>query len=173
MLSLEKNIRTCKVDTSWANRIQSNRFENPELMLCPLWGGFDNTGRPVSADTFYTKSAGCNSSEDRLLVENALRPQYFQYVNLDAEGVNGNIYGSSTDNNMFRYDTNVRNDGLSQLNPNLTGQWSNAPDGSNIYPRCTSYPYELAQNQKANVSRNAQFLQHASRNNGFKNNAGF
>jgi hypothetical protein len=43
MISLEGALRTCKVDTAWANRIQSDRFENPELMVCPLWNGFDNS----------------------------------------------------------------------------------------------------------------------------------
>ena len=31
--SLEGALRTCKVDTGWAARIQSDRFENPNLMV--------------------------------------------------------------------------------------------------------------------------------------------
>jgi hypothetical protein len=171
MLSLEGALRTCKVDTSWANRIQSDRFENPELMVCPVWTGFDNAGRPVSADSYVTKTAGCNTPEDRVYVENALRPQYFQYVNLDAEGLGGNIY--DTKNNMLRYDSNVRTQGLNQLNPALTGQWSNAPANDTIYPRCTTYPYELASKQQAQLSRQMQSLQHATKNNQYKRNSGF
>ncbi len=171
MLSLEGALRTCKVDTSWANRIQSDRFENPEMMVCPVWTGFDNAGRPVSADSYYTKTAGCNTPEDRVFVENALRPQYFQYVNLDASGLGGNIYNSR--DNMFRHDTNVRTQGLNQLNPALTGQWSNAPANDTIYPRCGTYGYELAQSQMAQTSRQMQALQHATKNNQYKRNSGF
>lgn len=170
MFSLEGALRTCKVDTAWANRIQSDRFENPELMVCPVWTGYDNSGRPVSADSYYTKSAGCNTPEDRVYVENALRPQYFQYVNLDAEGIGGNIY--NTKNNMLHYDTEVRSKGLDQLNPQLTGQYNLTPDGAQIYPRCTSYPYELGQRQQAQVSREMQQLQHATLNHMNKQNAG-
>ena len=31
LISLEGSVRTCKVNTAWANRIQSDRFENPNL----------------------------------------------------------------------------------------------------------------------------------------------
>lgn len=171
MFSLEGALRTCKVDTSWANRIQSDRFENPELMVCPVWTGFDNAGRPVSADSYYTKAPGCNTPEDRVFVENALRPQYFQYVNLDAEGVAGNIY--ETQNNMLHYDNNVRTKGLAQINPQITGEYGYAPNGSQIYPRCTSYPYELGQKQQAQLSRQMQQMQHAQLNNQNKRNSGF
>lgn len=170
MISLEGALRTCKVDTAWANRIQSDRFENPELMVCPLWNGYDNSGRPVSADSFYTKTAGCNTPEDRVYVENALRPQYFQYVNLDAEGLGGNIY--DTKNNMFHTDSVLRTHGLRQINPQITGQFSE-PTGSDIYPRCSSYPYEVAQKQQADNMRQMQQLQHASLNHMNKMNAGF
>ena len=32
-LSLTGSLRTCKVDQGWASRIQSDRFENPELLV--------------------------------------------------------------------------------------------------------------------------------------------
>lgn len=171
MFSLEGALRTCKVDTSWANRIQSDRFENPELMVCPVWTGFDGAGRPVSADSYYTKSAGCNTPEDRVHVENALRPQYFQYVNLDAEGIAGNIY--DTQNNMSNHNTNVRTNGLNQLNPQLTGKVSGGPNGSQVYPRCSAYPYELGTKQQAQLARQMQQMQHAQLNNANKRNSGF
>ena len=31
LVSLEGSVRTCKVNTAWANRIQSDRFENPSF----------------------------------------------------------------------------------------------------------------------------------------------
>ena len=87
MLSLNGALRTCKVNTGWANRLQSDRFENPNLMVCPTWNGMDNAGRPVTADSFNTKRAGCNSADDRVSVENNLRPQYMEYISLDASGI--------------------------------------------------------------------------------------
>jgi hypothetical protein len=86
MISLLGSLNTCKVNTGYAPKIQSDRFENPENLLCPLWNGTDNYGRFVSPDSFVTKSAGCNSAEDRVRVENWLRPQYMEYVALDAMG---------------------------------------------------------------------------------------
>lgn len=88
-ISLEASIRTCKVDQGWASRVESDRFLNPDLMICPTWNGVDNMGRFVHPDSFYTKNAGCQSAEDRVLVENALRPQYAEYVTLDARGLEG------------------------------------------------------------------------------------
>jgi hypothetical protein len=90
--SLEAALRTCKVDTAWANRVQTDRMFNPNNMVCPVWNGMDNAGREVSPDSYYTKSAGCNSAEDRVLVENDQRPQYMEYVNLSAQGFQSDIY---------------------------------------------------------------------------------
>ena len=89
MFSLEKNIRTCKVNTGWANRNQSDRFQDPNLMVCPTWNHMDNAGRLICANSFYTKRAGCNSALDRVGVENQLRPQYMEYINLSAAGIGG------------------------------------------------------------------------------------
>jgi len=85
-ISLLGSLAVCKVNTGWGNKIQSDRFENPDNMLCPLWTGTDTYGRPVNPDSFYTKNAGCNSAEDRVVTENFLRPQYMEYVALDANG---------------------------------------------------------------------------------------
>jgi hypothetical protein len=95
-LSLQSALQTCKVNTGWANRIQSDRFENPHLMVCPTWQGRDLAGRQVTADSFYTKSAGCNSAEDRVVVENNLRPEYSDYITLDTAGYKGDLYGEDT-----------------------------------------------------------------------------
>lgn len=68
-------------------------------MLCPLWNGTDTYGRPVNADSFITKNAGCNSAEDRVMTENFLRPQYMEYVALDAQGFrNPTMYDTTTNN---------------------------------------------------------------------------
>ena len=40
-VSLESALRTCKVDTAWADKIASDRFLNPDNMVCPIWNGMD------------------------------------------------------------------------------------------------------------------------------------
>ena len=89
-ISLLGSINGCKVDSGWANRIQSARFQDPSAMLCPTWNGFNNVGQRVCPDSFFTKRAGCNSAIDRIAVENNLRPQYAEYINLDAQGIQSN-----------------------------------------------------------------------------------
>jgi hypothetical protein len=91
-ISLDGSLRTCKVDNAWANRMQSDRFFNPCNMVCSVWNGMDSTGRYVCPDSYYTKSAGCNSAMDRVVVENDLRPQYAEYINLNTMGYEADIY---------------------------------------------------------------------------------
>ena len=160
MLSLQGAVRTCKVDTGYANKIQSDRFQNPSNMLCAVWHGRDLTGRPVCADSFYTKTEGCNSPLDRVDVENALRPQYMEYVNLDAYGFRSDIYDPNTEsckdaNNMFCYEAGIRNSNLDQL-PKITGNFGQAPNGAQLGPRCSSNPYDLALAQQAAVAKSHQ-----------------
>ena len=88
-MSLLANIVVSKVDTGNANKIQTNRFQNPDSQMCPVWNGTDLAGRPVCLDSFYTKYAGCNSSLDRIKVENFLRPAYMNYVTQSASGIAG------------------------------------------------------------------------------------
>ena len=80
ILNLESTIRTCKVDTAYSSRIQSDRFLNPANMVCPAWNGLDTAGRQACANSFYTKREGCNSAQDRVGVENNLRPNYIDYI---------------------------------------------------------------------------------------------
>jgi len=179
-LSLNGSLRTCKVDQGWAPRIQSDRFENADLLVCPVWTGFDNANRPVCVDSYYTKSPGCNSPLDRINVENFLRPQYMEYINLDAEGFknDGDIiqegykspssmscpnYGS----NMNCYNSAIRNINMSQI-PSITGNFDLSPSGGQVYPRCTSYPMNRAMKQEAEVAKQHRILesyQHATQSN--------
>lgn len=186
-LSLNGSLRTCKVDQGWASRIQSDRFENPELMVCPVWTGFDLTNRPVCMDSFYTKSPGCNSPLDRVNVENYLRPQYMEYINLDAEGFRQNedlISGGVTEGfescrnaktNMDCYNAGVRTVGLNQLNT-ITGNFGQSPSGAEVYPRCGSYPKDRAMRQEAAVanqmSRQLQAVQHATQSQVMRHSSG-
>ena len=151
LISLEGAVRTCKVNTAWANRIQSDRFENPRLMMCPTWSGVDNAGRPVSADSYMTKTAGCNSALDRVDVENVLRPQYAEYASLDAAGIQGQFYDS---NNMLSSQANSQSLSTENFVPRIAGHFGSGPNyGTNI-TSCGHYPYEIAQRQVAATHRN-------------------
>ena len=150
-ISLEGNVRTCKVNTAWANRIQSDRFENPALMMCPTWNGLDNAGRPVSADSFMTKRAGCNSALDRVDVENALRPAYYEYLGLDAAGINGEIYNPT---NMLSDQANSQATFVENFAPRVSGHWGQSPTYGTNVTSCGHYPYETAQSQVAAARRN-------------------
>lgn len=86
IVNLESALRTCKTDSANAERILSDRFLNPQNMVCPVWNGLDAAGRIACVDSFKTKREGCNSAQDRVGVENIQRPQYMQYISarLDA-----------------------------------------------------------------------------------------
>lgn len=185
-LSLTGSLRTCKVDQGWASRIQSDRFENPELLVCPVWSGYDNANRPVCVDSYYTKSPGCNSPLDRIDVENYLRPQYMEYINLDAEGFRYNQdiqtkdtkenYGScnNSSTNMECYNAGIRTINLEQL-PKITGNFNISPNGAQIYPRCTTYPENRAIMQEAVVAqnhRNLEAMQHNVITNNMRESSG-
>ena len=151
VISLEGAVRTCKVNTAWANRIQSDRFENPRLMVCPTWSGQDNAGRPVSADSYMTKSAGCNSALDRVDVENYQRPQYMEYMGLDAAGINGQFYDP---NNMLSSQANQQERFVENFVPRVAGHFGNGPTYGTNVTSCGHYPYETAQKQLAASHRN-------------------
>ena len=131
-ISLESSIRTCKVDVAYANKVESDRFLNPENMVCPVWNGRDNTGRRVCPDSFVTKRAGCNSATDRVIVENNNRPQYLEYVTLNAEGIGGGIYGDSDSRS-----TAFHNIKQQTGNYGMTGM-----NGAVYKPSCNYYPYD-------------------------------
>ena len=80
IVNLESALRTCKTNSANAERVLSDRFLNPRNLVCPVWNGLDAAGRVSCSDGFMTKSAGCNSAEDRIGVENVQRPQYMTYI---------------------------------------------------------------------------------------------
>lgn len=153
-VSLESAIRTCKVNTAWADRVESDRFLNPNNMVCPIWNGIDTSGRQVCPDSFYTKRAGCNSAEDRVAVENNVsRPQYMEYITLSAGGIQGNIYG----NIMPWRNSHMRQKELNQVN-NITGNFGKQ-FGSTVYPSCGYTPYKEAMSQEHQRMRQDQSAQ--------------
>ena len=164
-ISLRGSIRDCKVDTSWVERLQSDRFENPDNMMCPVWNGRDNIGRPVSEDSFYTKVEGCNTPLDRVDVENALRPQHMETVTTDAYGFRADLFQGDNGNGNRPVPAV-----FSQSSSNSSSSSCSPP------PMCSLYPYDLdfaSEAYRANYSRKAQFLQHLSKANEFNKLAGF
>jgi len=120
-ISLESSIRTCKVNPEEANRIESDRFLNVNNMVCPMWQGVDLTGRTVCRDSFYTKRAGCNSAEDRVVVENNVsRPQYYEYITLNSQGLQqGGMGGGTGGNNLQHQDALSRSAMVADLTQNV------------------------------------------------------
>jgi len=149
MFSLEGSIRTCKIDTAWANRMQTDRFFNPDNMICPVWNGLDTYGRPVQPDSFFTKNGGCNSAEDRILVENVVgRPLYFEYVTLDASGLTGDLYNSHYADEVAAT-SDVKNIQRITGNPGIDYR-------ANVANRCGYNRYDDAQSQMNQEQRRQQ-----------------
>lgn len=195
-LSLEAAIRTCKVDTGWANKVESDRFFNPSIMVCPIWSGVDTAGRRVAPDSFVTKSAGCNSAEDRVVVENAQRPQYMEYINLSANGIDGNIYGhlggskEVYGNTMAWNQVGATNDvfNVSKDAQSCQNKWNNATCSNNannltgnfglqlsadVYPACGYYPYNQAMAQNQQALRKQQSLEEGYYGYDYRRSSGF
>lgn len=154
-VSLESALRTCKVNQSSANKVESDRFLNPYNMVCPIWNGHDLTGRPVCPDSFMTKSRGCNSAQDRVLVENNVtRPQYMSYITLSQNGIAGHIYDHTTAHTNSLLRTNALNKAHDQ-----TGQFGLVTEFREIIPSCgTGQAYDTAQQQMH--AQNQRLKQH-------------
>lgn len=193
-MSLERSIRTCSVNTGEANRLYSDRYENPNNMVCIPWNGLNNKGQIVSVDSFYTKQAGCSSAEDRVMVENSLRPNYMSYVTLGAQGIQGSIYGNMEAktqalgrDNMVAFiegSQGMRTDASGNvINPNqFTGGTGNFGKsfGANVKFQGCSQPsvadgstsYERAMQQVSTQQRNQQYLQQGYTANQYQRNGG-
>jgi hypothetical protein len=108
-------------------------------------------------DSYYTKSPGCNSQLDRVDVENYLRPNYMEYINLDAMGFRQNDDTMSCTNektNMSCSSAGLRTKNMENLNK-ITGNYGMSPNGSDMTFRCPNYSAEKAEDQ-----RKAQAVQH-------------
>lgn len=167
MISLEKNIRTCKVDTGWADRNQSDRFQDPNLMLCATWNRMDNTGRLVCANSFYTKTPGCNSALDRVAVENTVsRPQYFEYFGINAAGVKGPMLtdpvGVPVTENYENYNSAAVNANVGYAdmmhNYQYAGSWNGNLHGTTI-GTCPQSAYAQGMREIAGEQRQAAMAQ--------------
>ena len=164
-MSLQKSIRTCKVDTGQADRLDSDRWLSSNNTLCPVWTGYDLAGRQSCVDSFYTKYRGCNSADDRIVVENDLRPKYFDYVALNAAGVTGNIYGGTSSPAMLANQIKMNN--IGNVSGNFGEQWPS--DVRNT--ACSINPYDQA--VLAQKKRNAQMAAGGYFSNGYRSQSGF
>jgi hypothetical protein len=142
VLSLLKSVRSCSVDTGYANKLQSDRFLNSCQVICPVWNGMDQYGRVASPDSYMIETAGCRSALDRVDVENYQRPQYFELVNLDGFGVQGNIYSDSAGNRTAALQN------LSQVTGSPGYDY-----GAYVQPRCVADRYEENQYESRSSCR--------------------
>ena len=149
-LSLNASVRTCRVDSGESTRIQSDRFLNPNNMVCIPWNGMNSKGQSVCPDSFMTKRAGCNSATDRVVVENHLRPDYATYINLNTAGIQGNIYGPSGQPGTWAK-AGAANEWLDSRN-NVTGNFGQQ-FAANVYPTCGLNAYSNAMAQGAQGQR--------------------
>lgn len=164
-LSLERSIRTCQVDSGQANRIQSDRFFNPNNMVCIPWNGVDSEGREVCPDSFWTKTAGCDSAEDRVMVENGLRPKYMNYVTLSAAGIALPYPDANKVNAIGR-------DKFDQSRNKVTGNFG-LQFGANVeYNGCSINAYERGMSQMNEQLRQQNFLANGGIANAYQNVAG-
>ena len=164
-ISLEKSIRGCDVNVGEAHRIHSDRFFNPQNMVCIPWNGVNSKGQEVCPDSHSTKTAGCDSAQDRVMVENSQRPKYMSYVTLGAQGIAGNIYGDQegAKNSAARYNFN-------QSRNKITGNFG-LQLGSNVEnTSCTVGAYERAM---AGQNRQQNFMQNGAVSSCNKNAGGY
>ena len=160
--SLDASIRTCKVETGQATRIESDRFLNPTNMICLPWNGLNNKGQSVCVDSWYTKSAGCNSAEDRVEVENALRPIYSDYINLNVQaGLGGDIYQGNQSAFVASGKANQNWQNVYNNTPSFGNQWQSVDRQI-----CGIGAYERGMAQMSNDQRKEQYM-----NNGYFANA--
>jgi hypothetical protein len=132
IVNLESALRTCKTNTAHAERILSDRFLNPKHLVCPAWNGLDAAGRVSCADGFKTKSAGCNSAQDRVSVESMLRPQYMQYISDNL----GTAY-----NKNYKIPEGVKQEGFEIMSlENPRSQWSDITGSTGIDMNAIVYP---------------------------------
>jgi hypothetical protein len=153
-MSLQASVRTCDVNVGEANRIQSDRFFNPSNMVCIPWNGINNKGQEVSPDSQWTKTAGCDSAEDRVMVENSQRPKYMNYVTLGADGIEGHIYGNVAE----AYEA-VGRTAFDKSRNNITGNFGTDFGSKVAYQGCSIGAYERGMAQIAEQDRHQEYYQ--------------
>lgn len=172
-ISLEKSIRSCAVNVGEANRLQTDRIFNPKNMVCIPWNGINSKGQEVCPDSFYTKTPGCDSAEDRVMVENAQRPKYMNYVTLGAQGIAGHIYGNEEAVRQtaakYQFDKSRDKNPYYGGSGNFGKQW-----GANVqYQGCSIGAYERGMAQMNQQMRNQTYMQNMALANGYRQAGGY
>jgi hypothetical protein len=166
-LSLNAAVRTCHVQAGEASRIESDRFLNPNKNICIPWNNMNSKGQIVCEDSFYTKRAGCNSADDRVSVENLLRPKYWSYIGLESAGLAGDIYGSNVNAHMEAGSSNR----WEKSRLGLTGNFGNQFGATN-YQTCGHDSYEKAMAQVAKTKRDVDRLSSGYDSQHYRNASG-
>jgi hypothetical protein len=137
-------------------------------MVCIGWNGVNSKGQQVCVDSHMTKAAGCNSAEDRVLVESALRPDYAAYVNLNMSGIQGNIYGGNETAFVASGNANKFLGSRNKISGHFGNQWQ-----GDIQPSCPGYEaYNTAMSQVAQRNRQAAYANNAFISNQKRHAAG-
>ena len=81
-MSFTKNFHRGRLDSTVAERMQSQRFLSSCNAVCPVPRETDQYGRQACPDTLPYVAMGCSSAVDRIDVENATRPLYLTTVDV-------------------------------------------------------------------------------------------
>jgi hypothetical protein len=127
----------------------------------------NNKGQEVSPDSWWTKTAGCDSAEDRVMVENAQRPKYMNYVTLGAAGIDGHIYGNVAET----YEA-VGRTAFDKSRDKLTGNFGKDFGANVAYQSCSIGAYERGMAQMAEQTRGQEYYQNQYVTNANRNAAG-
>jgi hypothetical protein len=141
-LSLTSSIRSFTVPTGVAPQLISDRFLNSDNTVCIPWNGQNNKGQFVHHDSVYTKTAGCNKSNERVDVENELRPSYSAFINLNTDAIK---YGG----NNTRY---PHHEGGFNLGNQEGGSYGHQLTSS-TRDHSSLFPYEMAMSQDQEMKK--------------------
>ncbi len=88
MSALKQHIKKKgRVDVGWAARFESDRFFNPNEMICYLPNNIDTMGRSADLNSIQTKMEGCFSALDRVDIENQQRANNYNFSGLSSYGI--------------------------------------------------------------------------------------
>ncbi len=149
-LSAANNART---NAGYATNLASDRFLNPENVVCPAWNGLDSAGRPATSNSFNTKCPGGNNALDRVVVENALRPPYSQRINTDASGYAATMYGNPSAS-LAKFDAANRSAAIHN-SKNIAGNAGGSGVSSAVRATAPMNAYEVGQYSKQQQRANA------------------
>ena len=110
-----------RVQTGLAQQFSSDRFLNPNALVCPTRNHTDGMGRHSDHNSLNTQTAGCNNATERVRVEVGQRPVSFTSASLSSIGIQhggggGGVMGLArvettghvVPDNRARYSQNMR-----------------------------------------------------------------